>query len=165
MGGFNLSYLANDKINVQLIGSKVEKVTFSKTNKTGLSLVSTDFFEPRDTAQKNLYLPHSDIGVFEQGFSFRNTLNANLTVIIRATFDWEDGGGFRNAATIWTGTIPTDSRFFFTSDKNPTVVETTTQKIIDIAELRLPYPVFLIQINADVAPTSGEVRIQTVRRY
>ena len=54
---------------------------------------------------------------------------------------------------------------FITTDKNSFIIDFPHSKIIDLVELRLPYPVFNFQIIAETTPASGDIAIQSIRRY
>ena len=145
-----------------IIGGKTEIKVFNKTN-LPTTYYTPDFFEPRDTLNKVFFLPHVEIGVFEQAIGIRNTLDVPVTLSIKCVVN--AGDGEKTGATIWTGTVPVDARFYFVSDRSDSVVETSFQKIIGLIELRLPFVYFIIDVKASSPPTTGQIMVQSVRRY
>jgi hypothetical protein len=150
-------------VDAVVTGSKVEQINFNKSNPAPVYINPATYWEIRDTSVKPIFIQHAEVGIFEQAFALRNTHNAALTLAIKALID--AGDGIKTGATIWTGTIPADARFFFTTDKSSGTVETGNQKIINLVEFRLPYPKFSFDFTAQTAPTSGELMIQSIRRY
>lgn len=158
-----VTYLVNPEINTKLNGSKHTVVMHSKGNPRSGSGGSVAY-EIRDTTSRIQYYDHAIEGLFEQGFVFLSTLDASLTITLSATFR-DAANAYKTGATLWSGTLPANGRMFFMSDKGQSVVETATQKIVDLVELRLPYPAFMLTIKADAIPTVGELQIQNIGRY
>jgi hypothetical protein len=152
----------NGDLQSVIVGGKTQIAVFNKDS-LPTTYYSPDFFEPRDTSNKVFYLPHVYIGVFEQAIGIRSTLDVPVTLSIKCVVNAGDGD--KTGATIWTGTVPTDARFYFVSDMSDSVVETSSQKIIGLIELRLPFVYFIIDVNASSPPTTGQIMVQSVRRY
>ncbi len=154
---------ANGDLQSVIVGGKTEIAVFNKSSLPTTEYYTPGFFEPRDTSNKVFCLPHAGIGVFEQAIGIRSTLDVPVTLSIKCVVNAGDGD--KNGATIWTGTVPTDARFYFVSDRSDSVVETSFQKIIGLIELRLPFVYFIIDIKASSPPTTGQIMVQSVRRY
>ena len=153
-------------INVIIAQSKVEIIKFNKDNLVSNSI---DFYEPRTTSTQVGYLPHSNIGVFDQSLTIENGLDSDINFKIIINYD--AGTGNKNGAVIWSGDIPASGRFVFAPDKsntinaNETPYLTNLRQVISIVEFRMPYTYFILNVTPKTIPTTGSIAMQAVRRF
>lgn len=111
--------------------------------------------------------------IFDQTFTIVSTLDVSLNVRLSPIELTQGLSEIGNAYlyTLQVGEIPAKS------DSNPKVMVLTPEAsdpttpimegriVIQVPELRQPFPAFYINIKPNGVPTSGEVRILNCRRY
>lgn len=165
-----------DVQNVQLTGSNVEHVIFSKDNPEEPR--SADDYEPRSTSSVNHYIPHITsfsetekiIGVFEQNITIINNLDASLRVQLAIAYYRPNGDtniSFVGNNSLYIADVSISGNGFvaFSPEKGVSVNDEPDKKVIEVPELRQPYQMFKARLTPESEPTEGDIRILSTRRY
>lgn len=151
-----------------------EVIVFSKDNPLS-PRVSSDY-EPRTAEIKTFALPHlidpyslSYHNIFDQSFLISSSLDADIAIefsILEKSIGAETNLVFARLelGTIFKPKGGTPSMMLITPEKS-TKAFTKYAEVVELPELRQPYPAFRIDVFPLTAPTTGEIKILNTRRY
>lgn len=156
-----------------------EVVVFSKTNPLPPRIASD--FEPRDTKDKghafpHLWTPHTQSpfsnksyrNIFDQTFTIFSTLDVEVKVTFYVIENSTSPDMWVEMMSINVGTLPAKTKYMpsmlvLTPEK--TTMATGISTVVELPELRQPYPAFRINIQPLAVATTGEIKIMNTRRY
>lgn len=156
--------------------ARVSSVVYSATN-TMPGYGGTSYWQYRTSATRTYYIDFASAGIIDLGLFFRHThkaAGANVSITMQMVVALDFGGtvGIKNGQTLWSGTLPYDARFAFVPERgNAAGTEgTTTQKVIEIPELRQPIQKLALiltpgTVAAPVTPDEGDLWIGRIARY
>jgi|SRR5699024_75030 len=119
----------------------------------------------RDLKQRYVLSPQADIGVFDQMVFVLSSLDKEIELFISPSFSGYVGP--RMTEYIIPPGNTNSARFFFTSEVGIGVQNQSFRRLVEVPDLRQPYPNFRIyyQVIGDEPPTTGDIEIHVVRRF
>lgn len=156
-----------------------EVIVFSKDNPLPPRIASD--FEPRVTKDKGHSFPHmwtpypqppfsnkSYRNIFDQTFTIFSTLDVEVKVTFYVIEHTASPDMWVEIMSINVGTLPAKTRYMpsmmiLTPEK--TTMSAGISTVVELPELRQPYPAFRINIQPLEVPTIGEIKIMNTRRY
>lgn len=158
-------------LSTNVMRSRVESVLYWSGNPAPATGGTT--WQPRDTVDKGIQLPHGEIGVLDQMIEFHHNLKnaaaAGVTLLcnIRAILDNSQatGGALKFGPIVWSGSVPSDGRWFIGPERGAEVQSTGTQEVIQVTALRGPFNHFEFRFFPQDTPTTGDVYLRVTRRY
>lgn len=130
------------------------------------------WYQARATSSRSLFIPHAADGVYDQVLTLHHTYQATgsgvaVNASLRIIADVLTEAGAQSLSfgpVVWQGQLPYDARYFLSPERGSGVIESGPQRVIEIPELRLPYPLFRLELAPAVAPDAGEFQMRITRR-
>lgn len=152
--------------------ARVTSTLYYSGNATLPGALSSGYWQIRATTMRTYFLSLAADGVIDMGIFLHHTLKTatvgvQLTAKLIAAVDLTEAGipTIKNGQTLWADTLPADARFIFLSERGTSQPGTTTQKIVEVPELRQPLHKFILELTPLTVPDEGDLYMRLVRRY
>lgn len=163
------------------VAARVESSLFhagaTTINGTNLGTTNPAHWQMRAATLRTFFIPLASKGAIDLGLTLHHTfkaagaavsLTANLVAGVSMVPYIASGaaGYIKNGQKLWTGTIPSDGRFHFISERGTSGDSSVAaRKVIEIPELRQPVEVFILEMTPLLAPDEGDLFMRAIWRY